>query len=113
MGFVTALVYFALVLLAIGTALAFLTSWRAGCLGRDLAQLTSGLVWVYLSIKQFAQQKNTDYHMRFLVYWPFMILFYLPCLPICVIIALMDGNNGRGFRVNLREVMGQPQPPAE
>ena len=60
MGFVTALVYFALVLLAIGTALAFLTSWRAGCLGRDLAQLTSGLVWVYLSIKQFAQQKNTD-----------------------------------------------------
>ena len=46
--------------------------------------------------------------MRFLIYWPFMLLFYITCLPICVIIALMDWNNGRGFKTNLREVMGQP-----
>ena len=59
-GFITALVYFALVLFAIGTILAFLTSWRDGCLGKDVAQIKSGLVWVYLRIKKFAQQKNTD-----------------------------------------------------
>ena len=45
--------------------------------------------------------------MRSLLYWPFMFMFYITALPICVIIALMDSNNGRGFRVNLREVMGQ------
>ena len=45
--------------------------------------------------------------MRFLVYWPFMMLFYITCLPICVIIALMDWNNGKEFSVSLREVMGQ------
>ncbi len=44
--------------------------------------------------------------MRSVIYWPFMLLFYITCLPICVIIALMDWNNGRGFRDNLREVMG-------
>ena len=59
-GFITALVYFALVLLAIGTILAFLTSWRDGCLGKDVASVKSGEVWVYLRIKKFAQQKNTD-----------------------------------------------------
>lgn len=55
MGFIVALVYFALVLLAVGTVLAFLTSWRDGCLHKDLAQIKSGLVWVYLRIKKFAQ----------------------------------------------------------
>ena len=59
-GFIIALIYFALVLLAIGTILAFLTSWRDGCLGKDVAKIKSGLVWVYLRIKKFAQQKNTD-----------------------------------------------------
>ena len=59
-GFIIALIYFALVLLAIGTILAFLTSWRDGCLHKDVAQIKSGLVWVYLRIKKFAQQKNTD-----------------------------------------------------
>ena len=59
-GFIIALVYFALVLLAIGTILAFLTSWRDGCLGKDIASVKSGLVWVYLRIKKFAQQKNKD-----------------------------------------------------
>ena len=45
--------------------------------------------------------------MRFLIYCPLMLLFYITCLPMCVIIAAMDWNNGRGFRTNLREVMGQ------
>ena len=58
MGFITALVYFALALLAIGTVLAFLTSWRDGCLHKDLAQIKTGLAWVYLRIKKFAHGKN-------------------------------------------------------
>ena len=57
MGFITALVWFALALLAMGTVLAFLTSWRDGCLHRDLAQIKTGLAWVFLRIKKFAQQK--------------------------------------------------------
>jgi len=56
MGFIVALSWFALVLLAIGTALAFLTSWRDGCLGKDVAEIKTGLAWVYLRIKNFAQQ---------------------------------------------------------
>jgi hypothetical protein len=32
--------------------------------------------------------------------------FYIIALPICIIIALMDSNNGRGFKKNLREVIG-------
>jgi len=44
--------------------------------------------------------------MRSLFYWPFMLLFYITALPICVIIALMDHNNGRGFKTNLLSVMG-------
>ena len=59
-GFIIALVYFALVLFAVGTILAFLTSWRDGCLHKDVASVKSGLVWVYLRIKKFAQQKNKD-----------------------------------------------------
>ena len=46
MGFIVALFWFALVLLAIGTALAFLTSWRDGCLGKDVAEIKTGLAWV-------------------------------------------------------------------
>ena len=57
-GFIVALMYFALVLLAIGTALAFLTSWRDGCLGKDVAEIKSGLVWVYLRIKNFLHRKR-------------------------------------------------------
>ena len=45
--------------------------------------------------------------MRSVIYRPFMMLFYITCLPMCVVIALMDWNNGRGFRSNLSEVMGQ------
>lgn len=33
-------------------------------------------------------------------------LFYLSALPICVIIALMDYNNGQTFTANLKSVMG-------
>ena len=44
-GFIVAVFWFALALLAIGTALASFTSWRDGCLG-----------WVFLRIKNFAQQ---------------------------------------------------------
>ena len=58
MGFIVALFYFALVLLAIGTALAFFTSWRDGCLGKDIASIKTGLGWVYLKIKNFAHGKN-------------------------------------------------------
>ena len=58
MGFIVALFWIALVLLAIGTVLAFLTSWRDGCLHRDIAQIKSGLAWVYLRIKNFAHRKK-------------------------------------------------------
>tara|TARA_B100000941_G_C28378984_1_gene486277 strand:- start:205 stop:363 length:159 start_codon:yes stop_codon:yes gene_type:complete len=33
-------------------------------------------------------------------------IFYIMTFPICGIIALMDWNNGRSFKENLREVMG-------
>ena len=58
MGFITALVYFALALLAIGTTLAFLTSWRDGCLGKDLAQIKMGLAWVYHRLQKFTRGKK-------------------------------------------------------
>jgi len=58
MGFITALVYFALALLAIGTVLALFTSWRDGCLGRDVAEIKTGLVGVYLRIKNFLHRKR-------------------------------------------------------
>ena len=57
MGFVTALVYFALVLLAFGTVCAVISAWRQGVLGRDINAVKSGLGGVYLRIKKFAQQK--------------------------------------------------------
>jgi len=56
-GFLVALFWFALALLAMGTVLAFLTSWRDGCLGRDLAQIKTGLAWVFLRIKKIAHRK--------------------------------------------------------
>ena len=50
--------YVCLFLFGVGTALAFLSSWRDGCLRKDLAEIKSGLGWVYLRIKKIAQQKN-------------------------------------------------------
>ena len=82
-----------------GVIMGLISSYRAG--QKPIGDL-------YLRFKKFAQQKFRGEHMRFLIYWPFMLLFYITCLPICVIIALMDWNNGRGFKTNLREVMGQP-----
>jgi len=57
-GFIIAVIYFALVLLAIGTVLALFTSWRDGCLGRDVAEIKTGLVGVYLRIKNFLHRKR-------------------------------------------------------
>ena len=57
-GFIVAVFWFALVLLAIGTVLAFLTSWRDGCLGRDVAEIRTGLTWLYLRIKNFLHRKR-------------------------------------------------------
>ena len=58
MGFIVAVFWFALVLLATGTVLAFLTSWRDGCLGRDVAEIKTGLAWLYLRIKKFLHRKR-------------------------------------------------------
>ena len=54
-GFILALTYFALFILATGTVIAFFTSWRDGCLQRDIASVKTGLGWVFLKIKKFAQ----------------------------------------------------------
>jgi len=56
---ITALIimfYVCLFLFGVGTVLAFFSSWRAGCLRRDLAEVKSGLTWVFLTIKNFAQR---------------------------------------------------------
>jgi hypothetical protein len=47
-----------LFLFGVGTVLAFFSSWRAGCLRRDLAEVKSGLAWVYLRIKKFTHRKK-------------------------------------------------------
>ena len=39
--------------------------------------------------------------------WIVRPLFLVAMLPICVLIAVMDYNNTRGFRHNLREIMGE------
>ena len=57
MGFIIAVVYFALVLLAIGTVCAVISAWRQGVLGRDIDAVKSGLGGLYLRFKKFAQQK--------------------------------------------------------
>ena len=56
-GFIIALIYFALVLLAFGTICAVISAWRQGVLGRDIDAIKSGLGRVYLRFKKFAQQK--------------------------------------------------------
>ncbi len=57
-GFIKAVVIFALVLLAFGTVCAVISAWRQGVLGRDIAVIKTGLHRVFLSIKKFAQRKN-------------------------------------------------------
>jgi hypothetical protein len=53
---VVIIAYVCLFLFGVGTVLAFFSSWRAGCLRRDLAEVKSGLTWVFLTIKNFAQR---------------------------------------------------------
>ena len=43
--------------------------------------------------------------MKFIINYTIIPVFYVTVLPICVLIALMDSNNGKGFKKNLREVM--------
>jgi len=57
MGFIVALIYFALVLFAFGTVCAVISAWRQGVLGRDVDSIKKGLARVFLRIKKFAQRK--------------------------------------------------------
>jgi len=62
--------YVCLFLFGVGTALAFLSSWRDGCLRKDLAEIKSGLGWVYLRIKNFAQLFfNKHVHSHIMLYY--------------------------------------------
>jgi len=74
--------YVCLFLFGVGTVLAFLSSWRDGCLRRDLAEVKSGLTWVFLTIKNFAQlvfnrsvyRHATMYYMYYALLLAFMVL---------------------------------------
>ncbi len=55
-------------------------------------------------IPTYTRSLNT--HMLRVLGWIVKPLFLITTLPICVVIAIMDSNNGRGFRNNLREIMG-------
>ena len=57
-GFIKAVVIFALVLLAFGTVCAVISAWRQGVLGRDISVIKTGLHRVFLRIKKFTQRKN-------------------------------------------------------
>ena len=57
-GFIKAVFMFALVLLAIGTVCAFISSWRQGVLRRDWEWVKTGLATVFLKIKNFTQRKK-------------------------------------------------------
>ena len=58
MGFIVALTYFALVLLAFGTMCALISSWRQGVLERDWEWVKTGLHQVFLRFKKFTHRKN-------------------------------------------------------
>jgi hypothetical protein len=86
---ITALVimfYVCCFLFSVGTVLAFFSSWRAGCLHRDLAEVKSGLTWVFLTIKKFAQlvfnrtvyRHARSYWMYYALLVGFMILIIQP-----------------------------------
>ena len=55
---VVIIAYVCLFLFGVGTVLAFFSSWRAGCLGRDMREIKSGLAWVFLRIKKFTHGKK-------------------------------------------------------
>jgi hypothetical protein len=74
-GALVIMFYVCLFLFAWGTVLAFLSSWRDGCLRRDLAEVKSGLTWVFLNIKNFAQlvfNRSVYRHVR--SYWMYYAL---------------------------------------
>ena len=70
--------YVCLFLFTVGTVLALFSSWRAGCLRRDIQEVKSGLGWVFLTIKNFAQLifNRTVYH-HLLSYYMFYTLALL------------------------------------
>jgi len=55
---VVIIAYVCLFLFGVGTVLAFFSSWRAGCLHKDLAEVKTGLAWVFLRIKKFTHRKK-------------------------------------------------------
>jgi|TARA_R110001583_G_scaffold2487_1_gene18080 hypothetical protein len=79
---VVIIAYVCLFLFGVGTVLAFFSSWRAGCLGKDLAEVKTGLAWVFLRIKNFAHRifnrsvhrHVTQYYMYYGLIMMFMIL---------------------------------------
>ena len=81
-GALVVVLYVCLFLFTVGTVLAFFSSWRDGCLQRDLAEVKSGLAWVYLNIKNFAQRifnrsvyrHVTMYYMYYALLVGFMVL---------------------------------------
>ena len=83
-GFIVAVIYFALVLLAFGTVIAFYTSWRDGCLQRDIASVKTGLGWVFLKIKKFAQlifgRAVRDHILNYYMYYGLVIMFFIVAL---------------------------------
>ena len=80
-GALVIMFYVCLFLFTWGTVLAVLSSWRAGCLRRDLAEVKSGLTWVFLNIKNFAQLffNRTAYrHARsYWMYYALLMLFMI------------------------------------
>ena len=73
--------YVCLFLFGVGTVLAFFSSWRAGCLRRDLAEVKSGLTWVFLNIKNFAQlvfNRSVYRHARsYWMYYALLVMFMI------------------------------------
>ena len=57
-GALAVIFYVCLFLFGVGTVLAFFSSWRAGCLGRDMREIKSGLVGAFLRIKKFTHRKK-------------------------------------------------------
>ena len=80
-GALAVVFYVCCFLFGVGTVLAFLSSWRDGCLRRDLAEVKSGLTWVFLNIKNFAQLffNRTAYrHARsYWMYYALLMLFMI------------------------------------
>ena len=58
MGFIKAALILTLVLFAIGSVCALISSWRQGVLKRDWDWVKTGLATVLLKIKNFTQRKK-------------------------------------------------------